>query len=375
MTDNTQEEQFGIDVSDVGNANEDNYASLLKEVLNTGVICSNRTGINTKAMEGISSNYLLLGNCIPLLARKKIFTKSLLVELEWYLKGETNIKFLKDNGVGIWDQWADENGDLGPVYGKQWRNWVDTKVVTADECNKLSLPQRGYVNLGRVENTDKFVFQKSYDQLQDAIDKLNNNPDDRRIIISAWNVGEINDMQLPPCHAFWQLISRELEEKDRFIVALTLGKVHNDHGYDSNECKFFNEYVTKHECLDFEEVVYMMNRYQIPKRRLSCLLYQRSVDTFIGMPFNIAGYSILTHFFAHLTNHFADSFFHFGGDVHVYQDHIDGIKEYLQRDIGKDYSPKVFFPLEWNKLEDFKWEDVKIVDYEPMSAIKVPVAK
>lgn len=372
---NLNDEQCGVDVSDVGNMNENNYCELLQSVLETGVKCSNRTGVDTIALEGVSSNYLLLGNCIPLLAKKKIFTKSLLVELEWYLKGETNIKFLKDNGVGIWDQWADENGDLGPVYGKQWRNWVDTKVVTAEECNKLTLPQRGYVNLGKLENTDKFVFQKSYDQLQMALDKLNDNPDDRRIIISAWNVGEIDDMRLPPCHAFWQLFSRELGDKERFIVNLTCGKIHYDNNYDSNARNFFVEYNIKKDCLDWYDIVNMMNGYDLPKRRLSCALYQRSVDTFIGMPFNIAGYSILTHFFAHLTNHVADSFFHFGGDVHVYQDHINGIKEYLQRDMGKDYSPKVLFPLEWTKLEDFKWEDVQIIDYEPMDAIKVPVAK
>lgn len=366
-----------IDVSQLGNANELNYSEILQLVFDQGCVTQNRTGVDTTSLEGISSNYLLLGNCIPLLSNKKIFTKSLLVELEWYLRGETNIKFLKDNGVSIWDQWADENGDLGPVYGKQWRNWLDTKIVSADECNTLKLVERGYRFVDKLQNGHKLVYQKNYDQLQMALDKLKENPDDRRIIISAWNVGEIDDMNLPPCHAFWQFFSRPLEYGERLVLALTYGNVHNEHDYDSNIRKFFLSYHNiENRGKSENEIKALMDKYNVPTRRLSCALYQRSVDVFIGMPFNIAGYSILTHLFAHLTNQFAETLFHFGGDVHVYKDHQDGINQYLDRFGGvRNSNPKVFFPLEWSTLDDFKWQDVKILDYDPCDAIKVPVAK
>ena len=256
------------------------YHDLLNFILKNGKVREDRTGTGTISVFGYQNRYDLEEG-FPLVTTKKIHLKSVIHELLWFINGDTNIKYLKDNGVSIWDEWADGNGNLGPVYGHQWRN-----------------------------------FGGVVDQLQNAIDTIKNNPKSRRIIVSAWNPIDIPQMALPPCHALFQ-----------FYV-------------EGNE--------------------------------LSCQLYQRSADAFLGVPFNIACYSMLTMMVAQVTNLKAKEFVHTFGDLHIYSNHLDQVNLQLSR------QPKKLPSLEINpdvkSIFDFKYEDFKLTGYEPEPAIKAPVA-
>ena len=260
------------------------YLDTLRHVLDKGVRKSNRTGIDTISTFGYQNRYDL-SEGFPLVTTKKVHTKSIIHELLWFLKGDTNIKYLKDNGVRIWDEWADENGDLGPVYGHQWRSWPKGNGETIDQI----------VNL---------------------VNDLKNNPDSRRLIVSAWNPADVPNMALPPCHCLFQ-----------FIV--TEGK-------------------------------------------LSCQLYQRSADVFLGVPFNIASYALLTMMLAQVTGLEAGEFIHSFGDIHIYTNHLDQVNLQLSR---KPYPlPKIKINPDVKDLFDFKYEDFEIVDYICHEPIKAKVA-
>ena len=260
------------------------YHDLMRHVLEHGVKKEDRTGTGTVSVFGYQMRYNLAEG-FPLLTTKKLHTKSIIHELLWFLKGDTNIKYLQDNGVRIWDEWADENGDLGPVYGYQWRNWP-----TPDG--------------------------KHIDQITQVIEMIKNNPDSRRLIVSAWNVADINNMKLPPCHAFFQ-----------FYVA---------------------------------------------NGKLSCQLYQRSADIFLGVPFNIASYAILMIMVAQVCDLQLGDFVHTLGDAHLYSNHIDQANLQLTRD---------FRPLPTMKINpnvksifDFKIDDFTLENYDPHPHIKAEVA-
>ena len=260
------------------------YHDLLRHVLENGVKKEDRTGTGTISVFGYQLRCNLQEG-FPLLTTKKLHTKSIIHELLWFLKGETNVKYLRDNGVTIWDEWADEQGNLGPVYGKQWRSWPtpDGKVI---------------------------------DQISQVIEQIKKNPDSRRLLVSAWNVGEIPQMALPPCHIMFQ-----------FYVA---------------------------------------------DGRLSCQLYQRSADLFLGVPFNIASYALLTHMVAQVCGLKPGDFVHTFGDVHIYSNHMDQVELQLSR------SPKALPSLQLNPLVkdifQFTFEDFAIINYDPYPAIKAPVA-
>ena len=226
-----------------------------------------------------------LNEGFPLLTTKKVHLKSVIYELLWFLSGDTNIKFLKDNGVSIWDEWADENGNLGPVYGHQWRSWPTSE--------------------GR-----------EIDQISNLINQIKKTPDSRRLIVSAWNVGEINKMKLPPCHCFFQ-----------FYVA---------------------------------------------DGRLSCQLYQRSADIFLGVPFNIASYALLTQMIAHVCGLECGEFIHTLGDAHIYTNHINQVNEQLRRKPKK--LPQIKINPSVKNIFDFKYEDFSLEGYDPYPLIKAPVA-
>ncbi len=260
------------------------YHDLLKHVLNTGVKKEDRTGTGTTSVFGYQMRFDLAEG-FPLLTTKKVHTKSIIHELLWFLKGETNIKYLTDNGVSIWNEWADENGNLGPVYGYQWRSWPSANG-------------------------------KHIDQITQVVNQIKNNPDSRRMIVSAWNVGEIENMKLPPCHAFFQ-----------FYVA---------------------------------------------EGKLSCQLYQRSADIFLGVPFNIASYALLTQMVAQVCNLKVGEFIHTLGDAHIYSNHFEQVNLQLSRDFRK--LPKLNLNPLVKDLFDFKFEDIAIVDYDPHPAIKGDVA-
>jgi thymidylate synthase len=260
------------------------YHDLMRHVLDTGVKKTDRTGTGTISVFGYQMRFDLKEG-FPLLTTKKLHTKSIIHELLWFLKGSTNIKYLKDNGVSIWDEWADANGNLGPVYGYQWRSWP--------------LPNGGHI-----------------DQITQVIDMIKKNPDSRRLIVSAWNVADINNMKLPPCHAFFQ-----------FYVA---------------------------------------------DGRLSCQLYQRSADVFLGVPFNIASYALLTMMVAQVCDLKPGEFVHTLGDAHLYSNHIEQAKLQLGRDLRP--LPTMKINPEVKSIFDFKFEDFELENYDPHPHIKAPVA-
>jgi thymidylate synthase len=260
------------------------YLDLLNHVLANGSRKDDRTGTGTLSLFGYQMRFDLEAG-FPLLTTKKVHLKSIIHELLWFLKGDTNIRYLKDNGVSIWDEWADENGDLGPIYGYQWRSWP-----AAD---------------GR-----------HIDQIAEVLETLKKNPDSRRIIVSAWNVGELPAMRLPPCHAFFQ-----------FYVA---------------------------------------------DGRLSCQLYQRSADIFLGVPFNIASYALLTLMFARASGLKPGDFIHTLGDAHIYLNHLEQVRLQLSRE------PRALPAMHLNPavrdLFAFKYEDFTLEGYDPYPGIKAPVA-
>jgi thymidylate synthase len=256
----------------------------MQHVLDHGTKKSDRTGTGTTSVFGYQMRFDL-SKGFPLVTTKKCHLKSIIHELLWFLQGSTNIKYLKDNGVSIWDEWADENGNLGPVYGKQWRSWeaADGRVI---------------------------------DQIKIAVDQLKNNPDSRRIIVSAWNVGELDQMALAPCHAFFQ-----------FYVA---------------------------------------------DGKLSCQLYQRSADIFLGVPFNIASYALLTMMMAQVCGLKYGDFVHTFGDAHLYSNHMEQTALQLSREPRP--LPTMKINPEVKDIFGFKFEDFTLEGYDPHPAIKAPVA-
>lgn len=260
------------------------YLDLLSHILENGNEKTDRTGTGTKSVFGYQMRFDLQKG-FPLLTTKKLHTRSIFHELLWFLKGDTNIKYLHDNKVTIWDEWADENGDLGPVYGKQWRAWqgADGKIT---------------------------------DQISQVVNQIKNSPDSRRMLVSAWNVGEVEQMALPPCHIVFQ-----------FYVA---------------------------------------------NNKLSCQLYQRSADVFLGVPFNIASYALLTSMIAQVCGLEAGEFIHTLGDAHLYSNHLDQARLQLSR---TPYElPKLKLNPEIKDIFDFKYEDITIEDYVSHPHIKAEVA-
>ncbi len=260
------------------------YHDLLHHVLEHGVKKTDRTGTGTISVFGYQMRFNL-NDGFPMLTTKKLHTKSIFHELLWFRKGETNIQYLKENGVSIWDEWADEHGNLGPVYGSQWRSWPKSDGSTID-------------------------------QITQVIHQLKNQPDSRRIIVSAWNVGEIENMALPPCHAFFQ-----------FYVA---------------------------------------------DGKLSCQLYQRSADIFLGVPFNIASYALLTHMLAQVCGLQVGDFVHTLGDAHIYLNHLDQVQLQLSREFRP--LPQLKINPAVTDLFDFVFDDFEIIGYDPHPGIKATVA-
>jgi thymidylate synthase len=260
------------------------FHDLMTHVLANGAVKTDRTGTGTVSVFGYQMRFNLEEG-FPLLTTKKLHTKSIIHELLWFLKGDTNIKYLKENGVSIWDEWADKDGNLGPVYGYQWRSWPT--------------PSGGHI-----------------DQITQVIEMIKKTPDSRRLIVSAWNVADINNMKLPPCHAFFQ-----------FYVA---------------------------------------------DGKLSCQLYQRSADIFLGVPFNIASYALLTMMVAQVCDLKAGEFIHTLGDAHLYSNHIEQAKLQLSRDLRP--LPKMKINPAVKSIFDFKFEDFELTDYNPHPHIKAAVA-
>ncbi len=260
------------------------YLDLMRRILDEGVTRTDRTGTGTRSVFGHQMRFDLAAG-FPALTTKKLHLKSIIVELLWFLKGDTNIRWLKENGVSIWDEWADENGDLGPVYGHQWRSWPKPDGGTIDQ-------------IAWVEN------------------EIRRNPDSRRLIVSAWNPADIPRMKLPPCHAFFQ--------------------------------------------------------FYVVEGRLSCQLYQRSADVFLGVPFNIASYALLTMMMAQATGLEPGDFVHSFGDAHLYLNHMEQTALQLSR--APRALPKMRIDPSVRSIFDFRYEHFELIDYDPHPHIKAPVA-
>jgi thymidylate synthase len=260
------------------------YLQLLRHIREHGVRKTDRTGTGTLSVFGYQARFDL-GQGFPLVTTKKLHLKSIVYELLWFLKGDTNVKYLRDHGVSIWDEWADEHGELGPIYGKQWRSW---------------------------EAPDG----KTIDQISRTVDLIRRNPDSRRIIVNAWNVGELEQMSLTPCHAMFQ--------------------------------------------------------FWVGDGKLSCQLYQRSADVFLGVPFNIASYALLTHMFAQQCDLQPGEFIWTGGDCHLYLNHLEQADEQLQR---TPYPlPRLAIKRKPPSIFEYEYEDFQILDYQAHPSIKAPIA-
>jgi thymidylate synthase len=260
------------------------YLQLMRHVRDMGVLKSDRTGTGTRSVFGYQMRFDLAEG-FPALTTKKLHFKSIIHELLWFLKGETNIQYLKENGVSIWDEWADDNGELGPVYGAQWRSWrtVDGRVL---------------------------------DQISDVVEQIRQNPDSRRLIVSAWNVGELEKMALMPCHAIFQ--------------------------------------------------------FYIAEGKLSCQLYQRSADIFLGVPFNIASYALLVMMIAQVTELEVGDFVHTFGDAHLYLNHMEQVEEQLARQPGS--LPQMKINTDTKDIFSFSYDDFELVNYQAQRSIKAPIA-
>ena len=294
------------------------YLDLLKDVKHNGSYRMDRTGVGTYAVFGRQMHFDLQKG-FPILTTKKVHWKSIVHELLWFIKGDTNIKYLKDNGVTIWDEWADENGDLGPVYGAQWRNFGADGLPF--EYEEIIEYKDGQPFIARtVEGVVK--GSKGIDQLANIIDQIKHNPYSRRMIVCSWNAIELPRMALPPCHCLFQ-----------FFV-------------DNN--------------------------------KLSCQLYQRSCDVFLGLPFNIASYSLLTYIIARICNLDVGEFVWTGGDVHIYANHLDQVETQLQRAPRQLPTLQITDRLdEITLLTDtykYKLDDFKLIGYNPWPTIKAPIA-
>ncbi len=267
------------------------YLNLLQHILQTGVKKDDRTGTGTISTFGYQMRFNL-SEGFPLVTTKKLHVKSIIHELLWFLQGETNIRYLKEHGVRIWDEWADENGDLGPVYGKQWRSWQGANDQTID-------------------------------QIKDVVEAIKKTPDSRRLMVSAWNVAELPQMALMPCHALFQFYTSPTGEGEG-------------------------------------------------RRRLSCQLYQRSADVFLGVPFNIASYALLTLMIAQVCDMEPGDFIHSFGDVHIYNNHLEQVNLQLSR--SPHLLPTMRLNPDVKSIFDFKFEDFTLENYISHGAIKAPVA-
>ncbi|HHJ0712852.1 TPA: thymidylate synthase [Escherichia coli] len=340
------------------------YLALMQDILDNGVVKKDRTGVGTLSVFGRQLRFDLKEG-FPLVTTKKVHLKSIIHELLWFLNGDTNVKYLQENGVRIWNEWANEEGNLGPVYGKQWREWRDCKVVECHDVGRTQqLMQRGYKYIGNIkeDGTTYLVYEKPHDQISKVIQQLREDPDSRRIIVSAWNVADLDDMALNPCHNYFQFYTTEMTLLERLDW------------YEVNEPeKFASAPLINHVDIDDEERLHeTLDREGIPRRKLSCFYMMRSNDYLLGAPFNVASYALLTHMIAQQLNMVPDELVYSGVDVHLYSNHLEQAKLQLTRE---PYPlPKLVIKRKPDSIFDYKYEDFELVGYQAHPHIAAPVA-
>jgi thymidylate synthase len=340
------------------------YLALMQDILDNGVVKKDRTGVGTLSVFGRQLRFDLKEG-FPLVTTKKVHLKSIIHELLWFLNGDTNVKYLQENGVRIWNEWSDEEGNLGPVYGKQWREWRDCKVVECHDVGRTQqLMQLGYKYIGNIkeDGTTYLVYEKAHDQISKVIQQLREDPDSRRIIVSAWNVADLDDMALNPCHNYFQFYTTEMTLLERLDW------------YEVNEPeKFASAPLINHEDIDDEERLQeTLDREGIPRRKLSCFYMMRSNDYLLGAPFNIASYALLTYMVAQQLNMVPDELVYSGVDVHLYSNHLEQAKLQLTRE---PYPlPKLVIKRKPDSIFDYKYEDFELVGYQAHPHIAAPVA-
>lgn len=333
------------------------YQDLMTEVFAKGTPKKDRTGTGTLSIFGHQMRFNLQEG-FPLVTTKRCHLRSIIHELLWFLKGDTNVKYLNDNGVTIWDEWKNEDGDLGPVYGKQWRAWTaHDEVHTGNKKIIAEMEEDGWEEAGYREAS--MLLTKDIDQIAKVMDQLKNDPDNRRIIVSAWNVADLDDMALAPCHAFFQFYTREMSLDERVQWA------------EENDNELWSDYIHA-TFVDENTRLGWLDKAGVPTRKLSCQLYQRSADVFLGVPFNIASYALLIHMFAQQANMAVGDFVWTGGDVHLYSNHLEQARTQLGR--TPRALPKLIIKRKPDSIFDYKFEDFDIEGYDPHPAIKAPVA-
>lgn len=335
------------------------YLALMQDILDNGVVKKDRTGVGTLSVFGRQLRFDLKEG-FPLVTTKKVHLKSIIHELLWFLNGDTNVKYLQENGVKIWNEWSDEEGNLGPVYGKQWREWRDCKVVECHDVRRTQqLMQRGYKYIGNIkeDGTTYLVYEKPHDQISKVIHQLREDPDSRRIIVSAWNVSDLDDMALNPCHNYFQFYTTEMTVLERL------------NWFEENQPEKF----ARTPLNNVEKLIHeILDREGIPRRKLSCFFLMRSNDVFLGLPFNIASYALLTHIVAQQLNMIPDELVYSGVDVHLYSNHLEQAKLQLTRE---PYPlPKLVIKRKPVSIFDYKYEDFELVGYQAHPHIAAPVA-
>ena len=371
------------------------YFRVVNDILTNGRLKKNRTGIDTIGIFGAQAKYDVDLNAFPLLTTKKVHWPAIVHELLWFISGDTNIKYLVDNNVRIWNEWAYKK------YSDWWENRA--KFYTSPENMEKDIPAVQENKLTQEEFVEKIKFDESFanrwgelgegtyggmwrafpfytgddsivdgniksgevDQLQKVIDKLKTNPDDRRMIVSAWHPHWVDHCALPPCHCLFHFHTEELTLEERKNILIERSAKNQGQSKLDELNNVLNSIME-------QSVELILAKENIPNRRLNCLLYQRSNDFFLGVPFNIASYSLLTAMIAHVTNMVPGTFTHSHGDAHIYVNHLDQIK--LQMNREPKALPKLWLNPEIKSLFDFKYEDIKLLDYDPHPLIKGQVA-
>jgi thymidylate synthase len=385
------------------------YFRIVNDILTNGRLKKNRTGVDTIGIFGVQAKYNVDLNAFPLLTTKKVHWPAIVHELLWFISGDTNIKYLVDNNVRIWNEWAYKKyqetciskipdneleslsvpsgmslsdvdhlpmdafierikndvefatkwGELGEgTYGRMWRDFPFFTIV--DKTDPSTMPKfKSLGTKGTYCGDEPLTFLGRIDQITKVLEKLKNNPDDRRMIVSAWHPHWVDHCALPPCHCLFHFHTEELTLEERTKL-LTEEQCKND-------LDLTNSYGIRPSS-DLE----LVEKYNIPTRRLNCLLYQRSNDFFLGVPFNIASYSLLTAMIAHVSNMVPGTFTHSHGDAHVYVNHLDQIKLQMSRE--PKALPSLWLNPEVKSLFDFKYDDIKLLNYDPHPAIKADVA-